>query len=99
MPMSKQRINFYSNIRSLAILLCFCKPWQVFVGNDIDEPLPYTGHLDAGGIAAHLAMLERVSEHRMHWKHRGVLETSNPATSNTPMHNCNACKRLVGGML
>ncbi|CAM9176532.1 unnamed protein product, partial [Hapterophycus canaliculatus] len=32
----------------------------VFVGKNSDEPLPYTGHLDAGGIAAHLAMLERV---------------------------------------
>ncbi|CAN0275570.1 unnamed protein product [Ectocarpus sp. 12 AP-2014] len=32
---------------------------KVFVGNNPDEPLPYAGHLDANGIAAHLAMLER----------------------------------------
>ncbi|CAM9280574.1 unnamed protein product [Ectocarpus sp. 4 AP-2014] len=32
---------------------------KVFAGNNPDEPLPYAGHLDAHGIAAHLAMLER----------------------------------------
>ncbi|CAN0080147.1 unnamed protein product [Ectocarpus fasciculatus] len=32
---------------------------KVFVGNNPNEPLPYAGHLDANGIAAHLAMLER----------------------------------------
>ncbi|CAM9290664.1 unnamed protein product [Ectocarpus sp. 6 AP-2014] len=32
---------------------------KVFVGNNPDEPLLYAGHLDANGIAAHLAMLER----------------------------------------
>lgn len=33
---------------------------QVFVDNSVNDPLAYTGHLDASGIAAHLAMLERV---------------------------------------
>lgn len=46
---------------SRLVLLFPYKPRQVFVGNNIDEPLPYTGHLSAGGIVAHLAMLERVS--------------------------------------
>lgn len=45
----------------LTVLLLPSYPRQIFVGNNIDEPLPYSGHLDAGGIAAHLAMLERVS--------------------------------------
>lgn len=33
---------------------------QVFVGNSVEQPLSYKGHLDAGGIAAHLSMLQRV---------------------------------------
>lgn len=42
--------------------MCCLQIWQIFVGNDIDTPLPYAGHLDAQGIAAHLAMRERVSK-------------------------------------
>lgn len=49
---------------SLLMLLDIDELPQVFVGNNPDEPLPYAGHLDANGIAAHLAMLERVSFHK-----------------------------------
>lgn len=31
------------------------------MGHSIEDYLPYKGHLDASGIAAHLAMLHRVS--------------------------------------
>ncbi|CAN0524415.1 unnamed protein product, partial [Scytosiphon promiscuus] len=33
---------------------------QVFVDHSSERPLPYKGHLDARGIAAHLEMLQRV---------------------------------------
>lgn len=51
----------FSSCLAFAFKHTILKLWQIFVGNDVDTPLPYTGHLDARGIAAHLAMVERVS--------------------------------------
>lgn len=49
------------NLPISSFCLLLQPPLQIFVDNDVDGPLPYTGHLDARGIAAHLAMIERVS--------------------------------------